>query len=140
MRKIFTALFLIAALTITATSSAHADWNDRRDNHGDRHDRGHDHDNRRDWGHRDWHPRNQVVFYNRHYSPRPIISIFPFISYRAVEPAPRVIYTPVEPAQTYIVNGKYCREYQANVNVGGRIEASYGTACQQPDGSWQIVN
>ncbi len=35
--------------------------------------------------------------------------------------------------------GKYCREYQTTVNVGGKTESAYGTACRQPDGSWRIV-
>ncbi len=33
----------------------------------------------------------------------------------------------------------YCREYTQRVQVGGRVQESYGTACQQPDGSWKIV-
>jgi surface antigen len=36
--------------------------------------------------------------------------------------------------------GAYCREYQTTVTVGGRQEEAYGTACQQTDGSWKIVN
>src|SRR5262249_44588824 len=36
--------------------------------------------------------------------------------------------------------GRYCREYQTTVTVGGRRESAYGRACMQPDGSWQIVN
>ncbi|MCB9991064.1 MAG: glycine zipper 2TM domain-containing protein [Rhodospirillales bacterium] len=36
--------------------------------------------------------------------------------------------------------GRYCREYQQTVYVGGQKESAYGTACQQPDGSWEIVN
>ena len=35
--------------------------------------------------------------------------------------------------------GRYCREFQQNVTVGGRTEQAYGTACQQPDGSWEVV-
>ena len=35
--------------------------------------------------------------------------------------------------------GEYCREYQTTVNVGGRTEEAYGTACRQPDGSWRIT-
>lgn len=35
--------------------------------------------------------------------------------------------------------GRYCREYQQTVYVGGKQESAYGTACQQPDGSWEIV-
>ncbi len=36
--------------------------------------------------------------------------------------------------------GEYCREYQQTITVGGRAEQAYGTACRQPDGTWQIVN
>lgn len=37
-------------------------------------------------------------------------------------------------------DGRYCREYTARSRVGGRDVQTYGTACRQPDGSWQIVN
>jgi surface antigen len=36
-------------------------------------------------------------------------------------------------------NGQYCREYQQKVVVGGKTENAYGTACRQPDGSWEVV-
>lgn len=36
-------------------------------------------------------------------------------------------------------SGSYCREFQQSVTVGGRTEAGYGTACRQPDGSWEIL-
>jgi hypothetical protein len=36
-------------------------------------------------------------------------------------------------------SGLQCREFQQTVTVGGRKEEAYGTACLQPDGSWQIV-
>ena len=36
-------------------------------------------------------------------------------------------------------NGTYCREYQQTVEIGGQRQNSYGTACQQPDGSWKIL-
>jgi surface antigen len=36
-------------------------------------------------------------------------------------------------------SGEYCREYQNTVQIGGRGEQSYGTACRQPDGSWRVV-
>ncbi len=39
----------------------------------------------------------------------------------------------------YSSSGRYCREYQQTVYVGGKQESAYGTACQQPDGSWEIV-
>ena len=34
----------------------------------------------------------------------------------------------------------YCREYQTTATVGGMAQQSFGTACRQPDGSWQIRN
>lgn len=40
----------------------------------------------------------------------------------------------------YSSSGRYCREYQQTIVVGGQEETAYGTACQQPDGSWEIIN
>jgi surface antigen len=45
--------------------------------------------------------------------------------------------TPVRDGQSE--NGRYCREYQQTIYVGGQQETGYGIACEQPDGSWQIV-
>lgn len=45
----------------------------------------------------------------------------------------------VTPQRTYETSaGQYCREFQQTVTVGGRTEEAYGTACRQPDGTWQI--
>ncbi len=47
----------------------------------------------------------------------------------------------ITPVRTYRgASGRYCREYQQTVTVGGRTEQAYGTACRQPDGSWKVVN
>lgn len=32
----------------------------------------------------------------------------------------------------------YCREYTQTFTVGGETQKGYGTACLQPDGSWEI--
>lgn len=32
-----------------------------------------------------------------------------------------------------------CREFQQEVTIGGQRELAYGTACQAPDGSWELV-
>ena len=37
-------------------------------------------------------------------------------------------------------SGRYCREFQTAVKIDGNNENAYGTACRQPDGSWEIVN
>ena len=47
--------------------------------------------------------------------------------------------TPVREG-TNTQTGAYCREYQTTIMVGGKSESGYGTACQQPDGSWKVVN
>jgi hypothetical protein len=36
--------------------------------------------------------------------------------------------------------GRYCREFLQTVEIGGRAEQAYGTACRQPDGSWQVTS
>ena len=46
-------------------------------------------------------------------------------------------YTPVREGTSS--SGKYCREFQQTITVGGKTEQGYGTACRQPDGSWKIV-
>lgn len=46
-------------------------------------------------------------------------------------------YTPVRDGQT--ASGRYCREYQQTIVVGGKTQSGYGTACQQPDGTWEVI-
>lgn len=36
-------------------------------------------------------------------------------------------------------SGQYCREYQTTIVIDGRPQSGHGTACRQPDGTWQIV-
>ena len=44
------------------------------------------------------------------------------------------------PMATYqSANGRYCREFTTTALVGGTRQEVYGTACRQPDGSWEIV-
>lgn len=46
----------------------------------------------------------------------------------------------VVPTQTYErQNGQYCREFTQTINVGGKTQSAYGTACRQPDGTWKII-
>ena len=45
--------------------------------------------------------------------------------------------TPVETYKTQ--EGKYCREYVQKVVIAGEEQQAYGTACRQPDGSWEIA-
>ena len=51
----------------------------------------------------------------------------------------RITYT-VRPIKNYRSKGRYCREYQTKVNIGGKLRTAYGTACRMPDGAWKIVS
>lgn len=49
-------------------------------------------------------------------------------------------YGSVTPIHTYEPEpDRYCREFQQQVVIGGKLQDAYGTACRQPDGSWEIV-
>ena len=37
-------------------------------------------------------------------------------------------------------SGRFCREFQQQVSIGGRSERAHGTACRKPDGSWEVVS
>ena len=46
----------------------------------------------------------------------------------------------VTPKETYQDReGRYCREYTMDAQVGDQTQQVYGTACRQPDGSWRMV-
>lgn len=45
----------------------------------------------------------------------------------------------VTPTRTYQESGQYCREFTQSITVAGKTQQGYGTACRQPDGTWQIV-
>lgn len=52
--------------------------------------------------------------------------------------------TPVEATPASDVyrsaSGQYCREYQSRARINGRMQTTYGTACQDNNGEWRIVN
>lgn len=49
-------------------------------------------------------------------------------------------YGSITPTRTFQnPQNQYCREFQQTIVVGGRTQQGYGTACRQPDGSWQIA-
>lgn len=50
-------------------------------------------------------------------------------------------YGTITPTRSGTDNGgRVCREFHQTIYVGGRQQDGYGTACQQSDGSWQIVS
>jgi surface antigen len=47
----------------------------------------------------------------------------------------------VVPTNNVTVNGNpYCREYHTTAVIAGKKQQMYGTACRQPDGTWQNVS
>ena len=44
----------------------------------------------------------------------------------------------VVPTRTFDSSLGPCREYTVDAMVAGKREKIYGTACRQPDGSWQV--
>lgn len=49
-------------------------------------------------------------------------------------------YTVVPVRNVTVEDNQYCREYRTTADIGGKKQQVYGTACRQPDGSWQVVN
>ena len=44
----------------------------------------------------------------------------------------------ITPAEPYSDDGRYCREFTRQAEVGGRTETVRGTACRQADGTWKV--
>ena len=46
----------------------------------------------------------------------------------------------IVPTRTFTgAAGQPCREFVTTITIGGEEQQGYGTACRQPDGSWQVV-
>lgn len=105
---------------------------DRHDRHDRHRGRGHHRDYRPHyghgygWGHRPAYTR--AFFVNRYY-PAPVVET----RYVYLQPA-------FVPPPQGIAQNRYCREYQGTALINGYRQSTYGTACQQPDGAWEIVN
>jgi len=88
-------------------------------------------------------------YYSHHHRYRPPVYYGPPPVYYAPPPAyvaPPVYYAPpvyVQPAPVYAppqVQRGNCREYQSTAMVNGSVVPTYGTACQQSDGTWRLIN
>ncbi len=85
-----------------------------------------------DHGYRPYYYRNRtlVIYPDRSWERAPAEKVYWMDSNRQ----------PVVTQQTAQQNEeRYCREYSADADVNGRVQQVYGTACMQPDGTWQIV-
>ncbi|WP_119420964.1 hypothetical protein [Desertibaculum subflavum] len=101
----------------------------------------------RHYGHRHYGPPRHAYYYygpRFYYPPPPPRVVYyypppPPVFYVPVPRGPAVAAHPTSPVfQT--PQGQHCREYQANLNIGGAVQPSYGTACLQPDGTWRLMN
>ena len=45
----------------------------------------------------------------------------------------------LQPTRTIVEQGRECREFRMFADVGDRPEEVHGTACRQPDGSWEML-
>jgi hypothetical protein len=52
--------------------------------------------------------------------------------------APQPVVAPLSPAPVYVSN-PYCRPYKQTLSIAGETQVGYGTACLQPDGSWELM-
>lgn len=106
---------------------------------------GHGNYNRGYYGHHAYRPHYRS-YYRPYFTPfYPPVVLAPSVVY-----APPVVYAapvyqqPVQAVPTSDIyrtqDGQYCREYQSTATVSGRLQSTYGTACQDPDGTWRIVN
>lgn len=167
MFKFIAVPIFIAASLISSAAESRPYHNDHYDR--DRHFRPYYHQsyydrgryNRRDYyRHRDYGYRNGAVIFtfgnifggrpvDRRFTDRDIVYINQ-TAYNSFETVPTYTttswsnpdtgnYGTITPTRTYEQQGRYCREYQQNVTVGGRVQESYGTACRQPDGQWEII-
>ena len=46
----------------------------------------------------------------------------------------------VQPTRTFVEGSRECREFRMLATKGSTPEEVYGTACRQPDGTWQMSN
>jgi hypothetical protein len=80
--------------------------------------------------------------YPYYYYPRPVYYAPPPVVYSA-PPAGAAHGSPPPGAvvrEGRDSSGNLCREYSTTTMIDGRPTPAYGTACQRPDGQWQIVN
>jgi surface antigen len=46
----------------------------------------------------------------------------------------------ITPTETYQASdGRFCRRFQQTIVVDGKTAETFGTACRQPDGTWESV-
>jgi hypothetical protein len=64
----------------------------------------------------------------------------PIFTPSTVVQSPQVMQVPqvVQTTTEYVGQQSYCREFTQTFTIAEQTQRGYGTACLQPDGSWQI--
>ncbi len=75
----------------------------------------------------------QQAFQKAHYSP-----LGETVVWDNPETNHRGSYTPIREGRT--ADNDPCRQYEQTIIVEGRAETAVGTACQNADGTWRIIN
>lgn len=50
------------------------------------------------------------------------------------------VYGNIQPGPAQTINNQQCRQYTNTIYIDGQPQIARGTACRNPDGSWQVVN
>jgi hypothetical protein len=132
------AMFGVASLSATpALADDDDDWRWKRGHPHGWHKHKHKH---RHWRGDDYYYRHDRTHWNfNFYGAPPVVVERPVIVRQP--PIVDYHYRPIGDERVIIQDnrnnyGSYCREYQTNVYVGGRMQQGFGTACMMPDGSW----
>lgn len=86
------------------------------------------------------HERNMTYNFQPDYYAQPYRANNTVIIVHDKEEPPATVVQAPQDYDYYYQDGKYCREYRSRVEIGGNVRTTYGTACQQPDGQWEVVN
>jgi hypothetical protein len=86
------------------------------------------------------YPLPAVGYYAPSYYPRPLLppprSYYPPI----IASGPPTSYPPIaEATSSRGTAPRNCRKFEQPVKLDGRSVMAYGTACQQPDGTWRVI-
>src|ERR1035437_10068815 len=75
----------------------------------------------------------------------PFAAIFLMINFCGIAQAQEIVTqqivtttAPPPPVSVVTTAKPYCREYTQKLTIAGKTQTGYGTACLQPDGSWEL--
>ncbi len=144
------ALLLTATINPSASHAGDISISIGNDHHGPhykykkyrRHYKHHNHRYNRG-SHYGWHKNHHRKYRNNRviYRSAPIIHrTYVSTNYYVPNYPPNFVYANLPYREYMTDSGRYCREYQSQAVIAGRPQETYGQACLQPDGSWEIIH